>query len=188
MQNIAKWNAKHFLVDMFKDVLHPRIRTAYYKQLQLMHIDCNWSFDPVDFIHLKSEFGFESLAELNGESWDYIMTQTSVAGFIYKHHEDCQTVHKSYNTYLLEPSLVDRYVNEASSIIERQTNYGTELINGQLKTASVFAENVLIDVDSLTDNLLEYLETYLEDYKTCDRCGYGKSIRTDICSRCVTGR
>ena len=68
MQKIAKWNAKHFLVDMFKDVLHPRIRTAYYKQLQLMHIDCNWSFDPVDFIHLKSEFGFESLAELNGES------------------------------------------------------------------------------------------------------------------------
>ena len=61
MQNIAKWNAKHFLVDMFKDVLHPRIRTAYYKQLQLMHIDCNWSFDPVDFIHLKSEFGFESV-------------------------------------------------------------------------------------------------------------------------------
>ena len=33
----------------------------------------------------------------------------------------------------------------------------------------------------------KFYKADLEDYKTCDRCGYGKSVRTDICSRCVTG-
>lgn len=187
MQKIAKWNAKHFLVDMFKEILEPRVKTAYLKQLQLMHINCNWKFDKMDLLHLTSSHSFVTMEELEYESWEYIMTSTNSSGFITKHHQDCQTVHRSQNTYLLEPSLVDSYEQEAEKIINRQVELGVELVNNQLKTSSVFAEDVLIDTDSLTDNLLEYLEMYLEDYKTCERCGYGKSIRTDICSRCVRG-
>ena len=134
MQKIAKWNAKHFLVDMFKEILEPRVKTAYLKQLQLMHINCNWKFDKMDLLHLTSSHGFETMEQLEYESWEYIMTSTNSSGFINKHHQDCQTVHRSQNTYLLEPSLVDSYQQEAEKIINRQVELGVELVNNQLKT------------------------------------------------------
>ena len=68
MQKIAKWNAKHFLVDMFKEILEPRVKTAYLKQLQLMHINCNWKFDKMDLLHLTSSNVFETMEHVEYES------------------------------------------------------------------------------------------------------------------------